>query len=185
MAEVIKCPNCNAQLHTAPNVNILKCEYCDTEIIINNNIQNFPKQTNEFSKQINIFPQQMNEFSKQGNNPLEEMEKWKKAFRKHLIIQTVLTAFFGIFMEADLSDIGVILFLASTVYSFVLPFYLLKDKPLSPSLNKNNNLTDIKIYISFANPNKNNKFIDFMKIYLPFAGAFWGGMILIAIIASI
>lgn len=177
MTEVVKCPNCNAQLHTAPNVNIVKCEYCDTELIINNNIQNFSKQTN-------IFPQQTNVFSKH-TSPAEEMKKWKKAFRKHLIIQAVLTAFFGIFMEADLSDIGVILFLASTVYSFVLPFYLLKDKPLSSSLNKNNNLTDIKIYISFANPNKNNKFIDFMKIYLPFAGAFWGGMILIAIIASI
>ncbi len=158
MTEVVKCPSCNAQLHVVPNNNILKCEYCGTEIIIDNNVQNFSAQTNNFSSQMN------NHVNK--DNYEEEMKKWKKSFHIHLIIQAVLSVFFGIFMEMNMT-IGVIMFIISTVYSLVLPFYLIKDKP-QPQQSQNN-----------------NKFLDFIKVYPAFAGAFWVGIILIAILVNI
>lgn len=144
MTEVARCPNCNAQIHMPTNSNIIKCEYCDTEIIINEST-----------------------ITKDELNYPELKKKWKKSFRNHLIIQAVLSAFFGIFMEADLAGIGVIIFFTSIIYCIALPCHLFNNKPVPPI------------------PNKNNKFIDFMKIYLPFTGAFWGGMILIAIIVSV
>lgn len=159
MAEVVKCPNCNAQLHAVPNMNIMKCEYCDTEVIINNGMQNFSAHSNEFSKQIN------NQISTE--NYEEKNKKWKKTLRKHLIIQAVLSAVFGILMETDATGIGVIMFIASAVYSFVLPVCFVKDK-LFPQQQQ-----------------KNNQFIDFIKIYPAFAGAFWSGMIIIAILVNI
>ncbi|MDE5583381.1 MAG: hypothetical protein K2J08_06730 [Ruminococcus sp.] len=167
MTEILRCPNCNAQIHVVSGRNILKCEYCDTEVIINNNIQNFSSQTNGFPQQINGFPQQMNRFLNQyvhTRNYAEEMKKWKKSFHRRLIIQAMLTAFFAILMEEDFADIGAIVFLFAVVYSLVMTFYLIKNKPLSPL------------------PQDNNKFLDFMKIYPLFAGTFWGGMILMGII---
>lgn len=152
MIEVVKCPCCNAQIHISQNSNITKCEYCDTELIINNNTQNFSTPVNN-NANTGIYA--------------KKMKKWKKLFRKYLIIQAVLTAFFGVLMEADATGIGVIIFIIATFYSFVLPERLLKNKPLS------------------SKPHKNNKFLDFMKIYPAFAVAFWGGMILMAIILSI
>ncbi|MDE5556529.1 MAG: hypothetical protein K2J32_02370 [Ruminococcus sp.] len=159
MTESLRCPNCNAQLHAVPDGSILKCEYCDTELIINNNIQNV-------SAPINYFSAPVNHYINTGIY-VEEMKKWQKSFHKKLIIQAVLTAFFGVLMAADAPGIGIIIFLIATFYSFVMPKYLLKNKPFSPK------------------PQKNNKFLDFMKIYPAFAGAFWGGMVLMAIILSI
>ncbi|MDE5772740.1 MAG: hypothetical protein K2I06_14160, partial [Ruminococcus sp.] len=135
----------------------------------------FPQQMNGFPQQVNGFPQQMNGFPQQPNgfpqqinmgNYAEDMKKWKKSFHKHLATEAALTAFFGVLMAGDAVGIGIIIFLIATFYSFVQPSRLLKNKPLLPK------------------PQKNNKFMDFMKVYLPFAGTFWGSLILIAIILS-
>ncbi|MDE6425885.1 MAG: hypothetical protein K2K89_07090 [Ruminococcus sp.] len=159
MAEILRCPNCNAQIHSVADGKILKCEYCDTELITDNNTQNFPALINDFSAQVNHYIN--------TGIYVEETKKWKKSFHQKLIIQSAMTAFFGVLMEADASGIGVITFLIATIYSFIQPSRLSKDKPLSPK------------------PQKNNKFLDFMKIYPAFAGTFWGGMILMAILLSI
>ena len=152
MTEFLKCPNCNAQIHAVPDGSILKCEYCDTEFITGNNIHNFSAPVNNYIN-TGIY--------------VEEMKKWKKLFHQKLIIQSAMTAFFGVLMEADAPGIGVIMFLIATIYSFVMPNRLATNKPLSPQ------------------PQKNNKFLDFMKIYPAFAGAFYGGMIIMAILLSI
>ncbi|MCM1505531.1 MAG: hypothetical protein NC177_00125 [Ruminococcus flavefaciens] len=149
MAEVVKCPNCNAQIHAVPNTNVLKCDYCDTEIIIDNNIQNLSAQTNGITE-----------------NYEEKKKKWDKSFFIHLIIQAVLSALFAIFIETS-SVVALIMFLASAVYSFVLPFYLLKDKPL------------------LSQSQNNRKFLEFIKIYPAFAGVFWGGIILVTVLVNI
>lgn len=157
MTEVVKCPNCNAQLHAVPDRNILKCEYCDTEIIINN-MQNFSAQANGFYNQTN---------NNITENYMAEMNKWKKSFHVFLIIQAVLTALFELFLKSGAYDIVPLAFIASVIYSFAMPFHVIGKKPLSPL------------------PHENNKFLDFMKVYPAFAGAFWGGMIIIIILLSI
>lgn len=147
----MKCPNCNAQIHISPNTNILKCEYCDTELIINNNIPNSPQQTNSFPQQTGF---------------VEKMKKWEKERNKHLIIQAVITFFLSIFMEINLTGIGVLLFFIAIAYSFVLPVHLINIKPISPT------------------KQKNNKLIEFIKVYPAFVGAFWGGMLIILFILA-
>ena len=161
----MKCPNCNAQIHISPNTNILKCEYCDTELIINNNIPNSPQQTNIFPQRTNNFPQQTNNFP-QYTGSVEEMKKWEKERNKYLIIQAVITFFLSIFMEINLTGIGVLLFFIAIAYSFVLPVHLINIKPISPT------------------KQKNNKLIEFIKVYPAFVGAFWGGMLIILFILA-
>ncbi|MDE5834319.1 MAG: hypothetical protein K2H26_02235 [Ruminococcus sp.] len=157
MAEVVRCPNCNAQLHILPNSNVVKCEYCDSEIIIDN-IPYFSKSVNEISIKINKL---VNTY-----NYTEEIKKWKKTFHQNLIIQAILTAIFGILMESIFVDIAMIIFIVAIFYSFIMSAILAKKRPLSP------------------NKNQKNMFIDFIKVYPAFAGAFWCGMLIIAFIVS-
>ncbi|MDE6678294.1 MAG: hypothetical protein K2K02_04565, partial [Ruminococcus sp.] len=123
MAEVVRCPNCNAQLHIIPNSNIVKCEYCDSEIIIDN-LPNFSKSVNEISIKINKLA-----------NPYdyeEKIKKWKKTFHQNLIIEAILTAIFGILMESIFVDIAMIKFVVAIFYSFVMSAILAQKRPLSP-----------------------------------------------------
>lgn len=166
MIEFLKCPNCNAQFHTVPDKKIIRCEYCDSEIIIDNNIQINSTPVNNYANPENHvstgnYTGSVN-YVNAGNYP-EEMKKWKKLFHKKLIIQAVLTAVFGLFMETDAVGIAIIMFLIATIQSFRLPMRLSNEKPLLPDTLK-------------------NKFLDFIKLYPAFAGAFWGGMILIVIL---
>ena len=157
MAEVVRCPNCNAQLHIIPNSNIVKCEYCDSEIIIDN-LPNFSKSVNEISIKINKLA---NTYDYE-----EKIKKWKKTFHQNLIIEAILTAIFGILMESIFVDIAMIIFVVAIFYSFVMSAILAQKRPLSP------------------NKNKKNMFIDFIKIYPAFAGAFWSGMLIITFSVS-
>ena len=166
MTEFLKCPNCNAQLHAVPDNKIIRCEYCDSEIIIDNNIQRTSPPVNNYINPEN--PVITGNYSGTvnyvniGNYP-EEMQKWKKKFHKKLIIQAVLTAVFGLLMETDAEGLGIIMFLIATIQSFRFPIKLSHEKPLLPYVQK-------------------SRLLDFLKMYPAFMGAFWGGMILIMIL---
>ncbi|MDE6672371.1 MAG: hypothetical protein K2K16_09245 [Ruminococcus sp.] len=121
MTEFLKCPNCNAQLHAVPDNKIIRCEYCDSEIIIDNNIQRTAPPVNNYVSTGNYIGSV--NYVNTENYP-EEMQKWKKKFHKKLIIQAVLTAIFGLLMETDAEELGIIMFLIATIYSFKLPILL-------------------------------------------------------------
>ena len=163
MTEFLKCPNCNAQLHALPDSKIIRCEYCDSEIIIDNIIQRTsPPVNNYINPENNIITGNYSgtaNYVNIGNYP-EDIKKWKKLYHKKLIIQAVLTAVFGLLMETDAEGLGIIMFLIATIQSFRLPIKLSKEKPLLPYVPK-------------------SRFLDFIKMYPAFAGAFWGGMIII------
>ncbi|MDE6835039.1 MAG: hypothetical protein K2J39_12465 [Ruminococcus sp.] len=165
MTEFLKCPNCNAQLHAEPDDKIIKCEYCDSEIIIDNNIHRTPPLqpvNNYINPENTVITGNYSgtaHYVNIGNYP-EDLKKWKKKFHKKLIIQAVLTAFFGLLMETDAEGLGILMFLIATFQSFRLPIKLSHEKPLLPYVN-------------------NSRLLDFLKMYPAFAGAFWGGMIII------
>ncbi|MBD5159663.1 MAG: hypothetical protein HDT23_05400 [Ruminococcus sp.] len=166
MTEFLKCPNCNAQLHAETDTKIIKCEYCDSEIIIDNIIQRTSPPVNNYINPENYVS--TGNYSGSVNyvntgNYTEEMQKWKKKFHKKLIIQAVLTAVFGLLMETDAEGLGILMFLIATVQSFRLPIKLSQEKPLLP----------------YAN---NSRLLDFIKMYPAFIGTFWGGMLIIMIL---
>ena len=163
MTEFLKCPNCNAQLHAVPDNKIIRCEYCDSEIIIDNNIQRTAPPVNNYVSTGNYIGSV--NYVNTGNYP-EDLQKWKKKFHKKLIIQAVLTAVFGLLMETDAEGLGMIMFLIATVQSFRLPIKLSHEKPLLPYVQK-------------------SRLLDFLKMYPAFAGAFWAGGIIMAILLSI
>ncbi|MDE6798032.1 MAG: hypothetical protein K2J36_08500 [Ruminococcus sp.] len=160
MTEFLKCPNCNAQLHAVPDNKIIRCEYCDSEIIIDNNIQRTAPPVNNYVSTGNYIGSV--NYVNTGNYP-EDLQKWKKKFHKKLIIQAVLTAVFGLLMETDAEGLGIIMFLIATIQSFRFPIKLSHEKPLLPYVQK-------------------SRLLDFLKMYPAFMGAFWGGMILIMIL---
>ena len=166
MTEFLKCPNCNAQLHAVPDNKIIRCEYCDSEIIIDNNIQRTPIPVNNYispkNNVITVNYSGTTNYVNIGNYP-EDLQKWKKNFHKKLIIQAVMTAVFGLLMETGAEGLGMLMFIFATFQSFRFPIKLAHEKPLLP----------------YAN---NSRLLDFLKLYPAFIGAFWGGMIIIAIL---
>lgn len=123
MAEIVKCPNCNAQLVNSGN-GLIKCEYCDTEIITDNPIHLLPY--------------------------AEKKKEWNKSLKTSLIIQACgmfLTSMFAVYNSA----LCVLFCIASVIFSFVMPARLLKKKPLSESEKINSTLVNyIKTYATFA-----------------------------------
>lgn len=147
MAEIVKCPNCNAQIHMETGNGLIKCEYCDTEIIINKDI-------------ITENPAQM--------LPYEEKKKaWNKSLKTSLITETAGMFITSLLAETNGDSLFVLAFIASTIFSFAMPARLLRKKPLSESE---------KI---------NGTFLNYLKTYLPFAAAFWAGLIIEVILESL
>lgn len=98
MIENIKCPNCNAQLVNSGN-GLIKCEYCNTEIIIDNPAQLLPYG--------------------------EKKKAWNKSLKTSLIIQAggmFLTSMFALYNSA----LCVLFCIASVIFSFAMPARLLK-----------------------------------------------------------
>lgn len=113
MAESIKCPNCNAPIHITENSNIVKCEYCDTEIIINQY---------KTGSEIN-YP--------------ELKKNWNKSIITADIIQVAIAFIFFVLMDSD-SDItigiGILVLFVSAVYSVALPVHLAHKRPVNPDV---------------------------------------------------
>ena len=140
MTEVAKCPNCNAQVHAESGNGLIKCEYCNTEIIIDNPAKMLPYD--------------------------EKKKAWNKSLKTSLIIQAVgmfMTSMFAMSNQA----LCVLFCIASVIFSFAMPARLLKKKPLSESE---------KI---------NGAFVNYLKTYATFGGAFWAGLIIEVIIENL
>ncbi|MDE6781178.1 MAG: hypothetical protein K2J40_06955 [Ruminococcus sp.] len=141
MAEVVKCPNCNAQLHIVPNVNVLKCEYCDTEIILNEYI-----------------PYSENTITNHGINYPKLRKKWNNSIITADIIQIAISFLFVILMDSgsDIAEgIGILVLFVSAVYSVAVPVHLAHKRPVNPDIKNPSKLsTGLMLYglflISFA-----------------------------------
>lgn len=141
MAEVVKCPNCNAQLHIVQNVNIMKCEYCDTEIILNEYI---PYSENSITESKTDYPQLK--------------KKWNNSIIKADIIQIVISFLFVILINAHsdiINYIGILTLLVSAIYSVAISVHLAHKRPINPDIkNPSKFSTGLMLYglflISFA-----------------------------------
>ncbi|MDE5583379.1 MAG: hypothetical protein K2J08_06720 [Ruminococcus sp.] len=153
MAEILKCPNCNAQIHVVSGRNVLKCEYCDTEVIIDNNIQvTSAPSNNNVNSQNHLCEGDL--FRKVNYvNPEdypEEMKKWKKKCYKTMIVQavlsvlSVLSAFIINTYEAGLVEgtITLIMIFAPLLYGTFASLLLSNKKPCLPDVQ----ITDIRKY---------------------------------------
>lgn len=134
MIEIIKCPNCNANIHIAENSNTAKCEYCDSEIILNEN-----KTDNEI------------------NYP-ELKKSWNISIMTADIIQVAIAFIFFVLMDSrsDIAaGIGILVLIVSSVYSVALPVHFAHKRPINPAVKNPSKLsTGIMLYglflLSFA-----------------------------------
>lgn len=165
MIETVKCPNCNAQVHTKNGNGIIRCEYCDCEIIVNNPTAYTPPPAPYPPRQT---PQQFvpPPVITDNVNYAEKKKAWNKSLKTYLIIEAVITFIWCILVETNADVLFFLSFIASVVFSFAMPSKLLKTKPLSESEKVNGN------------------FLNYLKTYLPFAGAFWAGVIIEVILES-
>lgn len=140
MVEIIKCPNCNANIHIAENSNTAKCEYCDTEIILNENKADFDK---TITKSINY---------------QELKTKWNISVITADIIQVAIAFIFFVLMDSrsDMATgIGILVLIVSAVYSVALPVHFAHKRPINPAVKNPSKLsTGIMLYglflLSFA-----------------------------------
>ncbi|MDE5583382.1 MAG: hypothetical protein K2J08_06735 [Ruminococcus sp.] len=141
MAEILKCPNCNAPIHITENMNTAKCEYCDTEIILN-----------EYR------PYFENTITKHEINYSKLRKKWNKSIITTDIIQIAISFSFVILMNSHsdiLNGIGILVLFVSAVYSVALPVHLAHKRPVNPNAkNPSKFSTGLMLYglflISFA-----------------------------------
>lgn len=113
MAETVKCPNCNAPIHITENRNTAKCEYCDSEIILN-----------EYKADSEI------------NYP-ELKQNWNKSIITADIIQIAIAFIFFMLMESDsdiTNGIGILVLFVSAVYSVALPVHFAHKRPVNPNI---------------------------------------------------
>ena len=189
MTEFLKCPNCNAQLHAEPDNKIIRCEYCDSEIIIDNIIQrtstpvnNYVNPENQLSTEDWI--RKVNYVS--AENYPEEMQKWKKKFHKKLIVQAILSALSVLLMKtyvlspiktddekvaAIKAIISMIILFTPIYYGSFTPLFLSNKKPCLPNVQ----ILDIRKYTAF----------NCKKMLPVFMCAFFGGVMLMLILLSI
>lgn len=140
MIETVKCPNCNAQLNLQSGNGLIKCEYCDTEIILNENKADFDK---TITKSINY---------------QELKTKWNISVITADIIQVAIAFIFFVLMDSrsDMATgIGVLVLIVSAVYSVALPVHFAHKRPINPAVKNPSKLsTGIMLYglflLSFA-----------------------------------
>lgn len=117
MIEVVKCPSCNAPIHITENNNTAKCEYCDTEIILNEYFENtVTKPETDYS-----------ELKKNWNNSIITAD----------IIQIAISFLFVISMNSDsdiIEGIGLLVLLVSAIYSVAIPVHFAHKRPINPHI---------------------------------------------------
>ena len=140
MIEIVKCPNCNAPIHMAENANTAKCEYCDTEVILN---ENKAISDNTMTKPINY----------------QELKKsWNISIITADIIQITIAFIFFMLMDSHsdmATGIGILVLIVSAVYSVALPVHFAHKRPVNPAVKNPSKLsTGIMLYglflLSFA-----------------------------------
>lgn len=118
MPKVIKCPNCDAPIHITENKNTAKCEYCDTEIILN-----------EYK------PCFKDTIKTEADYP-ELRKKWHQSIIIADIIQIVIAFIFVVLMDSDddiIEGIGILVLLISAIYSVAIPVHLAHQRPVNPN----------------------------------------------------
>lgn len=120
MIETVKCPNCNAPIHITENKNTAKCEYCDTEIILN---EYKPCFENTITKTETDYP--------------ELRKKWNQSIIIADIIQIAIAFIFVVLMDSDddiIEGIGILVLLVSAIYSVAIPVHLSHQRPVNPNI---------------------------------------------------
>lgn len=133
MAKVIKCPNCNAPIHITENKNTAKCEYCDTEIILN---------------EYNLCSQ--NIITESKINYPELKNKWNNSIIIADIIQTAIAFIFVNLMKSNddiIEGIGILVLLVSAIYSVAMPVHFAHKRPINPDIKNPSKLsTGVMLY---------------------------------------
>lgn len=117
MPKVIKCPNCDAPIHITENKNTAKCEYCDTEIILNEHSENTVIPTETDYTQLK--------------------QKWNSSIIITDIIQIVIAFIFVVLMDSDddiIEGIGILVLLVSAIYSVAIPVHFAHKRPINPNI---------------------------------------------------
>ncbi|MBO5104693.1 MAG: IBR domain-containing protein [Ruminococcus sp.] len=117
MPEVIKYPNCDAPIHITENKNTAKCEYCDTEIILNE----YPENT--------ITPDE--------TDYTQLKQKWNSSIIITDIIQIAIAFIFTVLMNSNddiIEGIGILVLFVSAVYSVAMPVHLAHQRPVIPNI---------------------------------------------------
>ncbi|MBR1555554.1 MAG: hypothetical protein IJ644_09225 [Oscillospiraceae bacterium] len=139
------CPHCGASLNFTANTKIVHCDFCDSDIIIE---QNQPPRIPE----RNIPVQQGQNFP--PSLPFDEpaFRKWKKKYHTCHIILSILTIIFILMIEVDShSDAALLPFTGGLFLSIISPIVLGGTKPDEPDVSRNRKGWNIfKYYLQFA-----------------------------------
>ncbi|MBE6875735.1 MAG: hypothetical protein E7496_03275 [Ruminococcus sp.] len=136
------CPHCGAVLNFTASTKVVHCDFCDSDIIIEQN--QIPER--------NIPLQQMKNFP--PGIPFDEtaFRKWKKKYHTCHVILSVLIIIFILMIEADShSDPALIPFTGILFLFMVAPVVLGGTKPDEPDASRNRKGWNIfKYYLQFA-----------------------------------
>ncbi|MBR0484770.1 MAG: hypothetical protein IJJ69_08360 [Oscillospiraceae bacterium] len=131
------CPHCGAALKFTPNIKVIHCDFCDSDIMIE---QNPTPQMPERN-----FPPAI---------PFDEpaFRKWKKKYHICHGILSVLTIIFILMIEADShSDPALVPFMGILFLSMIAPIVLGSTKPDEPDASRNRKgWNTFKYYLQFA-----------------------------------
>lgn len=120
MTEVVKCPSCNAPIHITENKNTAKCEYCDTEIILNEYKPCFE----------NTIPNPETDYP-------ELRKKWNNSIIIADIIQIAISFLFVILMNSPddiITGIGILVLFVSAIYSVAISVHFAHKRPVNPNI---------------------------------------------------
>ncbi len=136
----LTCPHCGAVLNITADTKIVHCDFCDSDIMIEQN-QNTPS----FQKQ-NFPPSNLADMS--------ALQIWKKKFRKWIIIQAVLNVGWVIVLLLEyyyFTHYFLLPLLVASGILLIMPPRLALKKPVEPDAKKNRKGWNIvKYYLLFA-----------------------------------
>lgn len=136
MANVFRCPNCDAVLNGASNKVKIKCEYCRSEIILGDSERPAPFQPENRPQPAYDNSEQAKAIRRRYNEEIIEYGiKKKKWFKMTAIFMAVIAAlqFLGVLMMTVNLTIGVIMILMSCGGGLILPICCGILKPKSPA----------------------------------------------------
>lgn len=136
------CPYCGAKLKLSKATNIVKCEYCDSEIVI--------RKGTAPVKEIPVPQQTAVSDAVDTEKYFTDLKKWKKITHRWELIYAVLTVVFVILIDSEHTGAGVLCFVAWSTVFWAAPSMVASKKPLSPNEKKISKMMEtLKLYGKF------------------------------------
>lgn len=124
------CPHCGAKLNIKPDMEVIHCEYCDSDIVIEKNSESINRENAVNNEEYRL-----------------NYKKWKKTVTKGCILYSVCVMTFIYNVMNDSDPMAIIAFIAGIFLFMLMPVYFLKKKPVSPVYNEGKVKTIIHLYL--------------------------------------